>query len=62
MIYVLVVITVFTTTAGVGTETRFQEFAGREACESARQDIEQGLAQMKGTMGREWFTACYPKG
>lgn len=62
MIYVLVVITVFSTSAGVSTNTRFQGFHTRAACETARKGIEGGVTNMKGNVGREVFTACYPSG
>jgi len=63
MSYVLVVITVFTMTGSVATDTRFHEFDTREACERAREGIEQGFAgTIKGDMGREFFAACYAKG
>lgn len=61
MAYVLVVITVFSTAGGIATDTRFQEFSTRAACETAQNGIEDGVATMKGTMGRELFVACYPK-
>ncbi len=62
MDYVLIIITVFTMTGSVATDTRFQEFQTRESCERARQGIEQGFGgAIKGDMGRELFTACFPK-
>lgn len=61
MIYVLVVVTVFTASGSVATQTRFHEFSSHAACEVARVGIGKGVLQMKGTMGRELFAACYPK-
>ncbi|MCP5155147.1 MAG: hypothetical protein H6983_13330 [Ectothiorhodospiraceae bacterium] len=62
MSWVLVVITVFTTSSGVSTETRFHDFATSAACEAAAAGISAGVGGMKGTIGRDVFTACYPKG
>lgn len=60
--YVLVVITVFSTAAGVATQTQFHEFYDRDSCRQAQAGIEQGVSGMKGTFGREVFAACYPAG
>ena len=60
--YVLVMVTVLYSGAGITSDTRFQEFASESACETARAGIEQGLLGMKGTIGREVFAACYAKG
>ena len=62
MAYVLVVITIFSTTNGIATDTRFQEFASRAACEAARGGLEDWAGRLKGTMGRELHAACYAKG
>ncbi len=62
MPYVLVVITVFSSSAGVASDTRFHEFSSRTACESARVEVERGVREMKGTLGRELFAACFPRG
>ncbi len=62
MIYVLVVITVFNITGALTTETRFQEFDSREACETAKVGIAEAIASFEGPMGRKVFVACYPKG
>ena len=62
MIYVLVVITIFTSASGAASDTRFHEFDGKAACETARDGIVRALGALKGTMGREVIAACYPKG
>ena len=60
--YVLVVITVLTSSSGVATDTRFQEFNTKAACEAARDGISAGVRGLDGTLGRDVYTACYPKG
>ena len=62
MSYVLVMVTVLYSGMGVASDTRFQEFATENACETARAGVERGLLNLKGTIGREIFAACYPKG
>ena len=62
MSYVLVMVTVLYSSAGIMSDTRFQEFANESACETARAGVERGVVDMKGTVGREVFAACYPKG
>ena len=62
MSYVLVMVTVLYSGAGITSDTRFQEFANENACETARAGVERGLLEMKGTIGREVFAACYSKG
>ena len=62
MSYILVIVTVVFSGGGIASDTRFQEFANENACETGRAGLEQGLLSMKGTMGREVFAACYPRG
>lgn len=62
MTYVLVVISLFTATNAVATQTRFQEFDTQAACEAARAGIDAWLGSLKGATGRWVFAACYPKG
>lgn len=59
--YVLIVVTVLFSGAGIASDTRFHEFASAQACETARAGVVQGLTNMKGTIGREVFAACYPQ-
>ncbi|MEM7405761.1 MAG: hypothetical protein AAF458_10745 [Pseudomonadota bacterium] len=61
-IYILVVITIITSSTGVATDTRFQEFDNRPACEAARDGIVAGVNRIKGTVGRDVYAACYAKG
>ena len=61
MPWVLIVITVFSTSAGVSTQTAFQQFTTQSACERARDGVTNGIDHMKGTLGRDVFAACYPK-
>jgi len=62
MIYVLAIVTVFSTSQGIATDTRFHEFASRAACETARNGIRQGVSGINGQMGREVFADCFEKG
>ena len=62
MIHVLIVITVFTSTSGVTSNTRFQEFNTLAACERARDGVESWARDLKGPLSRNIFAACYPKG
>ena len=62
MVHVLIVITVFTSTSGVTSDTRFQEFNTHAACESARADVESWARDLKGPLSRQIFARCYPKG
>ena len=62
MPYVLIIITVFTTTQGIASDTRFGEFDNRAACEAARADVERNVRSMPGQVGREVVAACYAKG
>ena len=59
MNYVLMLITIFTATNGVHSETRFQEFGNRAACEKAATTIESSVVNMKGTLGREVIVQCH---
>ena len=61
MPYVLIVIAVFSSTGGVSSNTEFYEFANEQSCETARDGIQSGVLRLKGTLGREVFTACYPR-
>ena len=54
-------ITVISSSTGVTTNARFQEFSSRVTCEAARDDIQSGVAALKGTIGREVFAECFPK-
>jgi len=58
VIYVLIVITAFSTTNAIATDTRFQEFDTERACLAARDGIRQWFATAKGSMGREVYAEC----
>ena len=62
MSYVLVLITVFSTSGGVHSQSAFQEFATREACERAAEAIRREVNAVKGTLGREVIAQCHPLG
>ncbi|MFQ5785389.1 MAG: hypothetical protein ACE5H8_11290 [Alphaproteobacteria bacterium] len=62
MTYVLVVITVFVMTGSVSSESRFQEFDSKAACETAKAGIGAWIDGLGGSLGRHFFVACYPKG
>ncbi len=57
----LVVITVFAMSGSIASETRFQEFDSRAACEAAREGIVGWIEELKGPLARKFFVACYPK-
>ena len=59
--YVLVMVVVFSAEAGVSSNTKTIEFDSQAACERARDAIESGVLQMKGTLGREVFVDCYQR-
>ena len=59
MQYVLVLITVFSASNGVHSQTRFQEFANRDACERAAEQIRAGVDNLKGTLGRSVIAQCH---
>jgi hypothetical protein len=59
--YVLVMVVVFASAGGVATDTKTVEFDNRDACEVARIGIEDGILELKGTLGRQVFAACYAK-
>ena len=59
--HVLILITVITSSTGVTTDSRFQEFSSRATCEAARDGIQRGVAAIKGTLGRDVFAECYLK-
>ena len=61
MIHVLMIVTVMTTSTGVATNTRFQEFSSLQTCEVARDGAIRGIAAIKGTLGRDVFAECYKK-
>ncbi len=61
MSYVLVMVVVFASAGGVTSDTRALEFDNRQACETARMGIEEGVLALKGTLGRQVFAACYAK-
>ena len=60
MSYVLVLITVFNAANAVHSQTGFQEFGSREACERAAERIRTEVLQLKGTLGREVLAQCHP--
>jgi hypothetical protein len=60
--YVLVLITVFSSNAGLHSQTAFQEFATRDACEQAAAAIREGVSGLSGTLGREVIAQCHPLG
>ena len=62
MKYVLVIITVFSSSGGLDTETAFQEFHTREACERAAEGVREDVAGVAGTLGREIVARCFPLG
>lgn len=62
MKFVLVVITVFSSTSGLDSETAFQEFATEAACEQAAEAIRRGVNGVSGTLGREVVAQCHPLG
>jgi hypothetical protein len=59
MTHVLVLITVFTASNGVHSQTRFQEFASKPACEVAAAAIRDAMTQMEGTLGRKVIAQCH---
>ena len=61
MSYVLVIVVVFSSAAGVATDTRTVEFDNEAACQRAQTGVEQGVLNIKGTLGRQLFVDCYPK-
>ena len=61
LIYVLVVVTVFTSSAGLATDTRFHEFDSKSACNVARDGIVAGIDKLHGTLGRTVYAHCFAK-
>lgn len=59
MTHVLVLITVFSVSNGVHSQTRFQEFGSGPACEAAAQALRDGMRDLKGTMGRKVIAQCH---
>jgi hypothetical protein len=62
MSYVLVLITVFSASGAVDSNTAFQEFASRQACERAADEIRRGVSQLAGTLGRDVIAQCHALG
>lgn len=62
MAHVLLIITIFTTSQGIASDTRFHEFANQGACEAARADVVRGVSGIEGQIGRDVYAACYAKG
>lgn len=62
MKFVLVVITVFSSSGGLDSETAFQEFATLAACERAATGIREGVDGVSGTLGREVIAQCHALG
>ncbi len=62
MTHVLVLITVFSSSAGLHSQTAFQEFASLAACEQAAEGIRRGVAAVSGTLGREVIAQCHALG
>ncbi len=60
--FVLIVITVLTSSSGIASDTRFHEFSSEAACHAARDGISAGVQGLGGTLGRGVFAACYRKG
>ena len=60
MSYVLILITVFSISNGVHSQTRLQEFASKAACEQAATSIREAVVKMKGTLGRDVIAQCHP--
>jgi hypothetical protein len=62
MKFVLVIITVFSSSGGLESETAFQEFETKAACERAAEGIRRGVDGVSGTLGREVITQCHALG
>ena len=62
MTHVLVLITVFSSSSGLVSDTAFQEFASLKACERAAQSIRRDVDQVSGTLGREVIAQCHALG
>tara|TARA_B100000029_G_scaffold502827_2_gene578754 strand:- start:1028 stop:1216 length:189 start_codon:yes stop_codon:yes gene_type:complete len=59
--HVLIMVVVFSSATGVATDSRSFEFDTEQACETARAGLVSGVDELKGTLGREVFVACYAK-
>ena len=59
--HVLIMVVVFSSDSGVSTDPRSFEFDSEQACETARAGLASGIDELKGTLGREVFAACYAK-
>jgi|SaaInlStandDraft_2_1057019.scaffolds.fasta_scaffold854548_1 hypothetical protein len=59
--FILVLVTVLASSSGIASDTRFQEFNSKAACDAARDGIEAGVQALDGTLGRDVFAACYSK-
>ena len=62
MTHVLVLITVFSSSSGLVSNTAFQEFASLKACERAAERIRQDVDRVSGTLGREVIAQCHELG
>lgn len=62
MTHVLVLITVFSFSSGLVSNTAFQEFASRQACGRAAESIRRDVDQVSGTLGREVIAQCHALG
>ena len=62
MTYVLVLITVFSSSNGLVSNTAFQEFASLDACERAAESIRRDVDRISGTLGREAIAQCHALG
>ena len=61
MTHVLVLITIFSSSAGLHSQTGFQEFETRAACEQAARSVRDAISGMKGVVGRDVVAQCHAK-
>ena len=59
MSYVLILITVFSASNGVHSQTSYQEFASKAACEQAASAVVDAMRELKGTLGRDVIAQCH---
>ena len=59
MSYVLILITVFSASNAVHSQTHTQEFESKAACEQAAARILAAVDSMKGTVGRDVIAQCH---
>ncbi len=59
MSYVLVLITVFSASNAVHSQTRLQEFESKTACEQAAASILAAVDKMKSNVGRDVIAQCH---